>query len=130
MRLLLHRSIEFRQLDIVKYLLTELQMNQNYNLLHIACKLKSKTNDNRKKDRSDLDIIKTILKYDKFANLNVQDTYGNTPVHLAAQNGKAEVLQYFLETYNPQIYIKNSEGLSALHSSSNQDIFKVCHSFI
>ena len=46
-------------------------------------------------------------------------------MHLAAQNGKAEVLSFFLNHYNPQIYLKNSEGSSALHSSSTQEIFKV-----
>lgn len=50
------------------------------------------------------------MKYDKYADLCAQDTYGNTPVHLAAQNGKAKVLAYFLYEFNPQIYIKNSEG--------------------
>lgn len=60
--------------------------------------------------KRELDIVKTIIKYDKFAGVNNQDTYGNTPVHLAAQNGKADILSYFLNTQNPQIYIKNSDG--------------------
>lgn len=103
--MLLYRAIEFKQVEVLKFLLTETQrLSQNYNLLHIACRSKENHNKN------EFHIVKTILKYDKFANLNSQDTYGNTPVHLAALNGKAEILSYFLNKYNPHIYIKNSDG--------------------
>lgn len=67
------------------------------------------------------------MKYDPFADLNNQDTYGNTPVHLATQNNKQDVLEYFLDEFTPHIYLKNSEGQSAFHSASNSEIFKVKH---
>ena len=41
------------------------------------------------------------MKYDKYADLDSQDTYGNTPIHLAALNGKDQVLKYFLDNFNP-----------------------------
>lgn len=72
-----------------------------------------------------MEIVKIILKYDKFADVNSQDTYGNTPLHLAAQNSKQIVLEYILNKFNPNIYIKNSENQLALHSSTSQEILKV-----
>lgn len=91
---------------MLKYLMTETgKIGMNLSLLHIACRSKENT-----AAKVELEIIKTIMKYDKFADLNHQDTYGNTPIHLAAQNGKASILQYFLSSFTPNIYIKNSEG--------------------
>ena len=119
-KVLLYRAIEYKQVNVLKYLLSETQkLTSNYNLLHIACRSKDS-------NKHELEIVKMLLKHDKFASLDAQDTYGNTPVHLAAQNGKAEILSFFLNNYNPHIYIKNSDGQSALHSSSTQEIFKVC----
>ena len=63
---------------MLKYLMTETQtIMSNLSLLHIACRQKGNT-------EKDLEIVKTILKVDRFADLNHQDTYGNTPIHLAA----------------------------------------------
>ncbi len=65
---------------MLKYLLTETgKLCMNLNLLHIACRSK----DNAA-EKLDLEIIKTIMNLDKFADLNHQDTYGNSPIHLAA----------------------------------------------
>eukprot|EP00347_Sterkiella_histriomuscorum_P010547 403375863 len=119
---LLYRAIEHKQVEMLKYLLTadkSLKLQQNLNLLHIACKQKDNS-----QPQAELEIIKTIMKYDKFADVNSQDTYGNTPLHLAAQNSKQLVLEFLLNKYNPNIYIKNSENQLALHSSTSQEILK------
>lgn len=49
------------------------------------------------------------MKYDKFANIDDQDTYGNTPIHLAASSGKSQILSYFLKNFSPKLYLKNIE---------------------
>ena len=38
LRSLMYKSIEAKQHQILKYLLTSLPQSQNYNLLHIACR--------------------------------------------------------------------------------------------
>jgi ankyrin repeat protein len=84
--------------------------------LHIACRQKDSSGLNdrstigKSTKGSEVEIIKIILKFDKTADLNSQDTYGNTPVHLAAQNGKADILSFFLDNFYADIYVKNSEG--------------------
>ena len=57
-------------MDVLRFLLTETaKITKSYNLLHIACRLKE--NPSIKKKRfSDIDLIRTIIKYDKFADLN------------------------------------------------------------
>lgn len=52
------------------------------NLLHIACKQPNVSPG----------VVESIILPDMAANVDEQDTYGNTPAHLAAQNGNKEVL--------------------------------------
>ena len=73
----------------------------------------------------DLEVIQMIMKHDKFANINDQDTYGNTPLHLAAQNGKAQILSYLLKNYQAELYLKNMERQQPHQCSLNNDTFKV-----
>lgn len=78
----MYKSIEYKQHEVLKYLLTQFKQSSNdsYNLLHIALKPKPLS---KSSDHLDLSLFKVILKYDKSADHNSQDTYGNTPVHLA-----------------------------------------------
>lgn len=74
---------------------------------------------------SDLETVRIVMKFDRFADVNDQDTYGNTPIHLAAANGKAQVLEYLLHSFQPQIFIKNNEGKIAYQLASSEETFKV-----
>ena len=53
------------------------------NLLHVACK----------GPQDKIQVVKTILRFDSAANINAQDTYGNTPIHLAAINDLPQTLK-------------------------------------
>lgn len=83
-RNLLYKCLEYNQPDILKFLLVNLRPQnshpiENFNLLHIALKPKQFIN----KDQSDINLFKTILAFDHSADINSQDTYGNTPLHMA-----------------------------------------------
>ncbi|BAO99930.1 ankyrin repeat-containing protein [Wolbachia endosymbiont of Cimex lectularius] len=47
------------------------------------------------------------------ANVNAKDKNGNTPFHLAAINGKIDVVKVLLK-YNADVNAKNNEGRTAL----------------
>lgn len=72
-------------------------------------------------------MFKVILKYDSSADLNSQDTYGNTPVHLATQSGRLDLLKLFLKNKQPliKLSIRNSEGKTAIESAKDHDTLKV-----
>lgn len=86
-RSLLYKCIEAKQSRTLEYILRELKSAaslrhskpETFNLLHIACK-------NRGSHEDDIECIKVILSYEP--EVNGQDTYGNTPLHLASVNGK------------------------------------------
>lgn len=72
-----------------------------------------------------MSLFKVILNYDISADLNSQDTYGNTPVHLAAQIGRVDVLKLFLKKQLIKLSIKNSEGYSAIECAKDNETLKV-----
>jgi ankyrin repeat protein len=112
---MLYKAIEYGYPNLLRYLLSDMpkiigQTKENFNLLHIACRLSHSINES-----AGLEVVKTIKKHDFNATLNSQDTYGNTPLHLAVQSGKTLVIKYFLKEHHPSITAKNSEGKTPLH---------------
>ena len=55
---------------------------------------------------------KILLSHD--ANLNVQDDYGFTPLHIAAQKNKSELIKFFLDN-NADVNLRGNFGSSVLH---------------
>lgn len=62
---------------------------------------------------SNVDKIKQLIK--KGANVNAQDDFGNTPVHIATKNFQAENLA-LLVSYNPKLDTQNNNGNTPLMS--------------
>lgn len=70
-----------------------------------------------------------VLK--EFGALLVANRQGNLPTHWAAQNGKAEALQFLVDNYTEQIDMlaKNSFGRSSLteaFQSQNEAVIEIC----
>ena len=47
--------------------------------------------------------------------MNVKNNYGRTGLHLAAENGKLEVVKYLLEKGGAEVNVQNKGGWTALH---------------
>jgi hypothetical protein len=61
-------------------------------------------------------ILECILTYDCEVEINEQDTYGNTPAHLLAENGNSKPLDYMLKRCKDlKLDIRNSEGKTLMH---------------
>jgi ankyrin repeat protein len=110
------KAIEANQAKILQFLLKKHPLKQTLNLLHIACKTPNGPSG------SILKIVKAIMDHDKFANLSEQDTYGNTPLHLASLTQKADVLAYFMDNFTPRLDLKNNEGNNPMQVSSTEEI--------
>ena len=52
--------------------------------------------------------------------MNVKDNSGSTALHLAAWNGKLEVVQYLLEKGGAEVNVKNNSGSTALHWAADK----------
>lgn len=70
-----------------------------------------------------------VLK--EFGALLMANRQGNLPTHWAAQNGKAEALQFLVDNYSEQIDLlaKNSFGRSSLteaFQSQNEAVIEIC----
>lgn len=57
-------------------------------------------------------------------DLNARDRDGNTPLHLAAMLGRAEIVQFLLEQDNINEYLTNFQGHTPLDLARNPDIFQ------
>ena len=81
-----------------------------YRILHLACKtgLDVFTHVYKKT----FDII-SKLKWNKFLFLNEQDENGNTPLHIAAESGRDDVVKY-LFGLGVEINVKNKNGNTPL----------------
>ncbi len=55
---------------------------------------------------------------------NMRDRDGNTPLHLAAMLGRAEIVQLLLEQDNINEYLTNYQGCTPLDLARNPDIFQ------
>jgi len=62
---------------------------------------------------------------DEFADLSEQDTYGNTPLHLAALTKKTDVVRLFMQSCRPRLDLKNNEGLNPMEVSKNPEILAI-----
>ena len=74
------------------------------------------------KNQVDLEAAKQLLN--KGAEVNANDEYGNTPLHIAAFKADLEVVRLFLHR-GANIKAKDSNGNTALHSASNRGHLKV-----
>jgi len=116
---LIVKAIEFGQPEVLRFLLTESKLEQDLGLLHRLCSLPRNTQEC-------FEMIKVVLRYDRFADINGQDEVGgNTPIHLAAATGKTQVLSYLLQNYHPCIYLKNKVGCSPIDAAASKEVLLV-----
>ncbi len=113
----LHLAAQYGHLEIVKTLLTGLNIdvnaknNSGLTALHLAAQY------------GHLKIVKILLE--KMVDFNIQDKHGVTALHLAAQHGHVEVVGVLLEKIKQNnktdfddrraINVKDQEGITALH---------------
>jgi ankyrin repeat protein len=77
-------------------------------------------------DRSDISKIKNLIK--RGADINVADRGGNTPLHVAADNDKADIIALLLEAEDIDINIKGRWGQTPLHMAArrgNKQVIKL-----
>lgn len=102
-------SIVHKQNHLTLYLLTKPFNNtqktmDGKSLLHLAA------------EHADENILQKIVQ--KYPQVNEQDTYGNTPLHIAAQQGNIENVTTLLK-YSPNLYIQNKVGENVLTAIKN-----------
>ena len=65
-------------------------------------------------EENDLQRVKKVIK--NGADPNAKDSYGNTALHKAAQNGRTDIVEKLLEKMSPEaVNAKDSYGNTALH---------------
>ena len=67
---------------------------------------------------NDMEGIRALL--DAKAEINLQNSDGNTPLHLAARNGHASAVEQLLKSNGIRTDIKNAEGLTALEAAERR----------
>ena len=73
------------------------------------------------------DLLKQILKYRSIIDLNIQNNYGDTPLHILCSKGEVECIKEVIK-FNPRKDIKNNSGLIAYDyavGSGNKDIISL-----
>ena len=76
------------------------------------------------------DLLKQILKYRSIIDLNTQNNYGDTPLHILCSKGEVECIKEVIK-FNPRKDIKNNSGLIAYDyaiGSGNKDIISLFRS--
>jgi ankyrin repeat protein len=76
-----------------------------------------------------LDFVRKVMEKYPFT-IKQGDDLGWTPLHIAAQMGNKKYVKLLLENGNSPAYVKNNEGLSALHIAAkegNIDVMRRTH---
>ena len=60
--------------------------------------------------------VKLLLKYD--CNVNVQDSYGDTPLHDAIGKTSIEILELLGNSTHLNLNLKNKRGFNVLHHAA------------
>ena len=103
---ILHVASYNCQSALIKHLIQELDLSpsianskQEYPL-HIACRT-----------GCSLEVIELLARYD----VNRQDEAGNTPLHIAFQNGSTDMVQYLVKDRKCDVNVANNRGELPLH---------------
>jgi len=67
----------------------------------------------------DLEGFKTFI--DTLENVNIQEKYGWTPLHLAIRRGKMEMVKFLIEEKNADINIQDKSGWTPLMEAIMDD---------
>ena len=68
---------------------------------------------------NDLEGFKKLV--DSLENVNIQDKYGWTPLHLAIRRGREEMVRYLVEEKNADIDIQDNAGWTPLMEAIMDD---------
>ncbi len=68
---------------------------------------------------NDLDGFKSLI--DSLEDVNIQDKYGWTPLHLAIRRGREEMVRYLVEEKKADINIQDSSGWTPLMEAIMDD---------
>ena len=102
----IHQPQDVPSRDIVKYLVMTkrcdqtIANNEGELPLHLACKYSA-----------NLDLVKLVCS----CNINSKTVDGNTPLHIACQKYKIEIVKYLTETKKCDTNIQNQNGVLPLH---------------
>ena len=69
--------------------------------------------------KNDRDSFKKLI--DSLDNVNIQDKYGWTPLHLAIRRGREEMVRYLVEEKNADINIQDNSGWTPLMEAIMDD---------
>lgn len=78
--------------------------------LHVAC------------IRGNFSVIKALLH--KGADVDAQDSDGNTPCHFCSEYGHSDCLELLLHMKHPQLVTKNKDNVSPLDVAVNKEILQ------
>ena len=69
--------------------------------------------------KNDIDSFKKLI--DSLDNVNIQDKYGWTPLHLAIRRGREEMVRYLVEEKKADINIQDNSGWTPLMEAIMDD---------
>ena len=109
----LHMACQNGSTDMVRYLVEEKKCgfnvanNKGELPLHLACK---------RKYGKEIVMFKEIVQLVSVGrDVNRQDEAGNTPLHMACQNGSTDIVQYLVEERKCDFNVVNNKGELPLH---------------
>jgi ankyrin repeat protein len=62
-----------------------------------------------------VEAIQAAMFANSCCDVNEQDQHGNTPLHIATQNGHLDIVQFLVEQAGIQVNAQNKKGLTSLH---------------
>ena len=98
----------------------------NYTAYRGYCVQKTKFKTNY--IRGNFSVIKALLQ--KGADVDAQDSDGNTPCHFCSEYGHSDCLELLLHMKHPQLVTKNKDNVSPLDVAVNKEILQVGIRFI
>ncbi len=72
---------------------------------------------------NDIEGFKALI--DSLENVNIQDKYGWTPLHLAIRRGREEMVRYLIEEKNANINIQDKSGWTPLMEAIMDDFSNI-----